>query len=128
MRPVIAGKNYTFDFAGVPMEQALLPEQVSVMRSFLRAWLHYGKNYRDLSASKFLHSWRIAEFGQVKAMSTRGAHTKGDYKPRPCRNPECGVIFKPVGGPQLYCPACSTKRKLKRVTAAAGDTKPREIG
>jgi hypothetical protein len=52
---------------GVPMEKALPPDQCDKMRTFLRAWVHYGKTYGEVSATKFLQGWRQNECGFVKA-------------------------------------------------------------
>lgn len=50
----------------VPMSKALTLAQCDKMRSFLLAWLHYGKTYgRDISATRFLQAWRENECGYV---------------------------------------------------------------
>lgn len=63
----ILTKRAPKDVGGVPMEKALTPAQCDKMRSFLRAWVHYGKTYGDVSATKFLQGWRENECGFIYA-------------------------------------------------------------
>ena len=100
--------------ASVPMEQALSPDQCDKMRTFLRAWLTYGKRGEHPSATRFLKAWRMNEFGRVKAYVERGPYRPRkmpyEYKPKECRL--CGEVFTPASGTQLRCQNCIENKRV----------------